>query len=57
MMTKCKFCGEDIFYKEKGHGKGVCNKKNDDEMTEADKKSLRESMEEAKTKQSTKFKE
>jgi len=27
MMTKCKFCGEDIFYKEKGHGEGLCGNK------------------------------
>ena len=30
MITKCEFCGEQIFYKEKGHGEGVCNKKKEE---------------------------
>ena len=27
MMTKCEHCHKYIFFKEKGHGEGVCNKK------------------------------
>ena len=27
MLQKCPYCGELIFFREKGHGKGVCDKK------------------------------
>ena len=25
MLQRCQYCGELMFYKEKGHGKGVCD--------------------------------